>query len=255
MDALLSPAEPPPPSGTHSQVWGAPGQPAGPTRHNPAPQVGVPQVPRLCSSPAPYLQCAHPKGEDVHGCPVGLLCRTKPGAHQPSCGGISPPSPGAADVPTYGPLSPHTSICACFPIPPPRALHKPSQLTQKTRDGAHAVCAQGTKAPRSSFPLTATLDTLLSASEPEQRSEVVLRPCSEPPTSNPQPIAMWAQLLSLWAQLFPTALISASFHLRCWHDHPQSQDLLAESFSSKGTKLQTRSSQTLNHSPLPPPPN
>lgn len=39
------------------------------------------QIPRLCSSPAPYLQCTHPKGEDVHSSPISLFCKTKPKAH------------------------------------------------------------------------------------------------------------------------------------------------------------------------------
>lgn len=197
-NVLLTPAEMSPslqgiPT-AHSEVWkrarrllgklpGPLRSPAGSARRILPCNPGPLQVPRCHSHPAPYLQCTHPEGEDVHSGPVSLFCKTKPEPRQARGRGHQPLALGSAPAPClslcHRPLpSPPpdlpASAHASFLIPARIFLQFHSQtfpiycpqipVPKYSRWGSHREFSHGTKLPCSCFP--ALRNTLPSVPEP-----------------------------------------------------------------------------------------
>lgn len=107
-----------------------PRSPASPARTILPCSQGSLGVPRTCSRPTPYLQRAHPEGEDVHSSPVSFFCKSKPEPHQAR--GMSH-HPGNSPLQTPLPAHPCPRLTPLCPrlLPPPRhtsshsSLHKP----------------------------------------------------------------------------------------------------------------------------------
>lgn len=104
------------------------------------------------SRPAPYLQCTHPEGEDVHSSPISLLCKNHTRTmsvqrHRPPLMPHPPPH-----------RSLRSSARAASPPQHTSSLHKPFPLiplkfAQKySRRGSHHKFSHGKKTFYSFFP-------------------------------------------------------------------------------------------------------
>lgn len=194
-NVLLNPAEMSPslqgiPT-AHSEVWKRARRllgklsrslrsPAGSARTILPCSQGSLQVPRCCSRPAPYLQCTHPEGEDVHSSPISLFCKTKPEPYQARGTGHHPLTLGTVPCTLPHPyrcLCPHTPcphpcpcltslcprLCSCL-LPPPwhtfshSSLHKPFPFIplkfapKYSKWGSHNEFSHGAKILYSFFP-------------------------------------------------------------------------------------------------------